>query len=142
MRKISSNGIELIKKFEGLRPKAYKCPANIWTIGYGTTKGVKEGDEITEAEAEKRLRTHLFGVENTVNGLEFDFNQNQFDALCSFAYNVGTTSLLNSTLLKRIRTQASKEEIAYQFSRWNKANGKVLNGLIARRKAEAELYNL
>ncbi|MFV0553840.1 MAG: lysozyme [Mangrovibacterium sp.] len=141
MKKISRIGLELIKRFEGFKSDAYQCPAGILTIGYGTTKGVKLGDTITEVEAEKRLAEHLFGVENTINAIEVEFTQNQFDALCSFAYNCGSSALLNSTLLRKIKAEASKSEIASQFARWNKAAGIELAGLTARRTAEAELFN-
>lgn len=139
--KIGKKGIELIMKFEGFREKAYLCPAGIWTIGYGTTKDVKKDDVVNQKEAEKLLKEHLSVVEGFINNLNLNLTQNQFDAICSFVYNVGRTAFLKSTLLKQIETNTNSLEIAIQFKRWNKANGYVLPGLIARRKAEAELYN-
>ncbi len=139
--KIGKKGIELIKRFEGFKANAYKCPAGVWTIGYGTTKDVKKDDVVNQKEAEKLLKEHLSVVESFINNLNLNLTQNQFDAICSFVYNVGRTAFLKSTLLKQIKANTNSLEIAIQFKRWNKANGYVLPGLIARRKAEAELYN-
>lgn len=138
--KTSDNGIELIKRFEGLRLKAYLCPAGKPTIGYGHTKDVKLGDVITEEEAEQLLREDLIVVENEINRHNLNINQNQFDALASFVYNVGVGNFRTSTLLKKIKTDPNDKTIANEFMRWIYADGKPLNGLKKRRKMEADLY--
>lgn len=136
----SDEGIKLIKQFEGCKLTAYKCPAGVWTIGYGHTAGVKQGQKISQAQADIYLKSDLKTFENAVNScVKVSINRYQFDALVSFAYNCGAGALKTSTLLKKLNkkdfTGASKE-----FSKWNKANGKVLNGLTKRRAAEAELF--
>jgi lysozyme len=139
--KTNQAGIELIKKFEGFSSHAYKCPANILTIGYGFTKGVKEDDCITKEDAEKRLKLELMHFEKCVT--EFvhrDLTSNQFSALVCFVYNIGEGNFKASTMLKLLNSGAKPETVANEFSRWIHAGGKVLNGLIARRKAEAELF--
>jgi len=144
---ISKRGLEIIKKHEGLRLSPYLCPADIPTIGYGNTfyeNGVKvklTDAPITNERAEQLLKNTLKKFEDGVNKyVTREINQNQFDALVSFAYNLGVGSLQTSTLLKRVNENPCDEDIKYQFSRWNKAGGKVLNGLTKRRKEEAELY--
>lgn len=133
-------GINLIKQFESLRCEAYRCPAGIWTIGYGHTAGVRRGDRIDEQKAEQLLAEDLRQFETVVNQECPGVNQNQFDALVSFVFNIGTGNFLKSTLLKCVKTNPQNVNIRYEFSRWNKANGTVLSGLIRRRKAEADLY--
>lgn len=132
--------INAIKGFEGFRSKAYKCPAGVWTVGYGHTRGVKAGTVVTEFQAEKLLRDDLASAELTVNNLRVCKTQGQYDALVDFAYNCGSSALLGSTLLKRIKTGGTEAQIRYEFSRWNKSNGKVLNGLTKRRLWEANRY--
>lgn len=137
---ISETGIQLIKKFEGCSLKAYKCPAGIWTIGYGHTLGVKEGQTITKEQAEIFLKQDIRSFELTVNNLvNVPLNQGQFDALVSFCYNLGSGNLKNSTLLKLLN---KKDYIgaAEQFDRWVYASGKKLPGLVKRRTAEKELF--
>lgn len=137
---VSTNGIELIKQFEGCSLKAYKCPAGIWTIGYGHTNGVKEGQAITKAEAENLLKQDLTRFERVINNvIKVNLNQNQFDALVSFSYNIGTGALKNSTLLKLLNNEDYKGA-AEQFDKWVYAGGKKLAGLIKRRTAEKELF--
>ena len=137
---ISETGIQLIKKFEGCALKAYKCPAGIWTIGYGHTYGVKEGQTITKKEAEAFLRQDLLTFETFVSNLvTVAINQNQFDALVSFCYNLGPGNLRSSTLLKRINA-GDFNGAAEQFDRWVYANGKKLSGLVKRRAAEKALF--
>lgn len=137
---VSETGIELIKKFEGCALKAYKCPAGIWTIGYGHTKGVKEGHVITQAQAEKYLKQDLKQFEEVVNNLvNVPLNQNQFDALVSFCYNLGGGNLKRSTLLNLLNKE-DYNGAAEQFDLWVYANGKKLAGLIKRRAAEKELF--
>ena len=137
---VSETGIQLIKKFEGCVLKAYKCPAGIWTIGYGHTSGVKEGQAITREQAEELLiqdlRPFEIGVNNLVN---VPLNQNQFDALVSFCYNLGTGNLKNSTLLKLLN-KGDYNGAAEQFDRWVYAGGKKLNGLVKRRAEEKKLF--
>jgi lysozyme len=138
--KTSKNGINLIKKYEGCYLKAYKCPANVWTIGYGRTKGVKQGMKITKAKAEAHLKDDLVTFENAVDKyVKVPINQNQFDALVSFSFNCGTGALKTSTLLRNLNKK-DYSGAANEFLRWNKANGKVLNGLTKRRKEERTLF--
>jgi lysozyme len=138
--KTSNKGIDLIKKYEGFRAKAYKCPADKWTIGYGHTQNVKPTDVITLHEAERFLRQDVEFAEKEVNRHNLDINQNQFDALVSFVFNVGVGNFARSTLLRKIKSNPNDPTIRKEFERWIYAGGKVLNGLVRRRKEEAELY--
>lgn len=137
--KTSSKGVSLIKSFEGCRLKAYKCPAGVWTIGFGHTDGVKEGDTITQEQADEYLRNDLAKYEKTVLNYDgiYHFNRNQFDALVSFTYNCGAGNLKNLTQNgKRTIAQISEKLLLY-----NKAGGVVLRGLQRRRAAEKELFD-
>jgi len=138
--KTSTKGLKLIKSHEGLRLKAYKCPADVWTIGYGSTTGVKPNDVVTNKQAEELLAKDLATAEAEVNRHKLPLNQNQFDALVSFIFNVGSGNFRKSTLLKRIQENVFHPNIPFQFSRWDKGGGKVLPGLVRRRKDEAILY--
>jgi len=138
--KTSNNGIELIKRHEGLRLNAYKCTSGKLTIGYGHTKGVKIGQTITEEEAERLLREDLIVAENEINRHNLNLNQNQFDALVSFVFNVGIGNFQTSTLLKKIKLDPNNKSIENEFKSWVYSGGKVSLGLIKRRKEEAELY--
>ena len=138
--KISPKGIALIKEFEGLRLKAYKCPGGVWTIGYGHTAGVKPGMVITEEQAEQFLKEDLLIFEKAVNNQNLSINQNQFDALVSFTYNVGTGNFSSSTLLRKIRVNPQDNSIMDEFLRWVYSKGRVLPGLQRRRLAEMKLY--
>jgi len=146
--KISKKGIEFIIAFEGIRTKPYLCSANVATIGVGTTiypNGVKvsmSDKPITLEQAREYLMHDLQKFEKGVNELigKTKLNQNQFDALVSFAYNCGLGNLKTSTLLKLVKAMPTSEAIFNQFLRWNKAGGKEISGLTRRRKAEAELY--
>lgn len=136
----SQKGLDLIKSFEGLRLSAYKCPADAWTIGYGTTAGVKEGQTITKELAENLLREDVGRFEQQVLRLvKAPLSQGQFDALVSFTYNLGAGNLSSSTLL-RLLNAGLYDDAALQFQRWNKAGGKVLAGLVRRRAAERALF--
>ena len=137
--KTSSQGVSLIKQFEGCRLKAYKCPAGVWTIGYGHTAGVKEGDTITQETADAYLRNDLAKYEKAVQNYDgiYHFNQNQFDALVSFTYNCGVGNLKNLTQNGK-RTLA---QISVKLPLYNKAGGVVLRGLQRRRAAEKELFD-
>jgi len=136
----SAEGIALIKKFEGCELKAYQCSAGVWTIGYGHTKDVEEGDTISKDQAEEMLVEELHEYENYVNEyVNVALSQNQFDALVSWVYNLGPANLKSSTMLK-VLNDGKYEDVPYQMKRWNKAGGKVLDGLVRRREAEALLY--
>jgi lysozyme len=137
---ISTIGLGLIQEFEGCKLEAYRCPANILTIGIGHTRDVKEGDTITEAQALDLLREDVKWVENAINDhVKVKINQNQFDALSAFIFNVGAGAFSLSTLLRKLNA-GDYEGAANEFSRWNKANGKELPGLTRRRTAEKALF--
>ena len=136
----SNKGYEFIKSHQGLRLKAYRCPGGVWTIGYGHTPGVKEGDVITKDQAEELLKKDIKEIEDKLNSLNLNLTQNQFDALVSFIFNVGWSNFKSSTLLKKIKINPDDPSIRGEFGRWVFANGKKLNGLIKRRKDEASLY--
>lgn len=136
----SDKALDLIRQFEGLRLAAYKCPAGVPTIGYGTTRGVKMGMTVTKDEAEKLLQADVTPFSDRINKLvKVKLNQNQFDALVSFVYNVGYGAFADSTMLKLIN-QNLLDDAANQFIRWNKANGEVLTGLTRRRMTERDLF--
>tara|TARA_R100001509_G_scaffold160183_1_gene127620 strand:- start:255 stop:698 length:444 start_codon:yes stop_codon:yes gene_type:complete len=138
--KTSQEGISLIKKFEGCELEAYRCSADVLTIGYGHTQGVNEGDSCTQDEAEELLVKDLEEFEFYVNDIvEQELNQNQFDALVAWTFNLGPTNLRSSTLLKRLN-EGDFEDAPRQIRRWNKAAGEVLDGLVRRREAEALLF--
>lgn len=134
--KISEKGLELIKTFEGCKLTAYRDPVGVLTIGYGHTKGVKEGDKITKKKAEDFLREDLFNAERHVNGYlkKYRFKQNEYDALVSFAFNIGSITQLTKN------GKRSKGEIADKMLLYVKAGGKTLHGLVKRRKAERDLF--
>lgn len=145
--KTSKVGVDLIKKFESFAAKPYKCSAGVPTIGYGTTyypdgKKVTLNDPpITEEFASKLLQELLVSFEKAVDSFcRDDISQNQFDAVVSFAYNVGTSNLKSSTLLKKLNADPNDPTIHNEFLRWNRAAGKVLKGLTRRREEEAALY--
>lgn len=145
--KCSDNGVKLIKSFEGLKLNAYLCSAGVPTIGYGSTyyedgSKVKLGQSITKIEAEQLLTNTLKEFESNtlalLNGVKV--NQNQFDALVSFAFNLGTGSLAKSTLLKKVKVNPNDPTITQEFTKWVMGGGVRLTGLVRRRKKEAELY--
>ena len=138
--KISNTGIDLIKHFEGCETEAYLCPAGVPTIGYGHIKGVQMGDVITEAQAHEMLVEELEEYESYINDfVTVSLNQNQFDAMVSWVYNLGSGNLRASTLLK-VLNSGDYSGVPEQIMRWNKAGGKVLEGLTRRRQAEADLF--
>lgn len=138
--KISQEGIALIKKFEGCELTAYQCSAGVWTIGYGHTKGIEKGMEITQQEAEDMLVEELHEYENYINdSVTAPLSQNQFDAMVSWVYNLGPANLKASTLLK-VLNAGDYDGVPAQIKRWNKAGGVTLEGLIRRREAEALLF--
>lgn len=142
---ISQEGINLIKKYEGLRTEAYRCPAGIPTIGYGHTgtvdgKKIEMGMKITEKKAEKLLREDLQRFEKGVSDcVQVPLTQGQFDALVSFSFNLGVGSLQSSTLLKLLN-QGKYKDAAEEFGKWVKAGGKILDGLVKRRADEKKLF--
>ena len=145
----SEKGVLLIKEFEGLMLRAYKDPGSKnglpITIGYGSTmytdgSKIKLGDVITKEKAEELLLWEVKNKTNVLRGLNLKINQNQFDALTSFIFNVGVGNFLTSTLLKRIKVKANDPDIRNQFQRWIYNDGKILDGLVKRRKKEADLY--
>ena len=138
--KISEEGISLIKKFEGCELEAYKCAAGVWTIGYGHTEGVNPDDEMDKESAEELLALDLVVYERSVSWIiEVPLEQQQFDALVSFTFNLGETNLSKSTL-RKVLNQEKYSEVPNQIRRWNKAGGKVNEGLVRRREAEALLF--
>jgi len=137
---ISEEGLSIIKKFEGCELESYLCPAGVWTIGYGHTKGVKEGDKINKEEAEYLLQEEMIEYESYINDLvEVPLQQHMFDALVSWVYNLGSGNLQSSTLL-RVLNEGKYDEVPAQIRRWNKSNGQVLEGLVRRREAEAVMF--
>ena len=136
--------VELIKKFEGFKETAYKCPAGVWTIGYGWTHGVKEGDTITMEKASELVQQEVAKIAKQIKatlGTEVfaSLTENQVCALIDFVYNLGLGNFKNSTLCKMIKS-GQIMEAGKQFERWVKAGGKVLPGLVKRREAEKELW--
>ena len=145
--KTGKKGLDLIKKYEGFYSKPYLDPIGIPTIGYGATyypnnvKVTMKDKPLSEKEASDLLVQMLKVYENQVASLvRKPINQNQFDALVSFTYNLGATNLGKSTLLKKVNANPQDKSIADEFVKWNRAGGKVLNGLTKRRKDEATLY--
>ena len=137
---ISNEGISLIKKFEGCELESYQDAVGVWTIGYGHTKNVKEGMTISKEQADNMLLNELDEYcEHVEKAVDVTLKQNEFDALVSWTYNLGPTNLNDSTMLKVLNNK-DFEEVPNQIKRWNKAGGKVLDGLIRRREAEALLF--
>lgn len=142
---VSEKGLNLIKAHEGLRLNAYLCPANVWTIGYGHTSAAGEptvvrGMKITRDEAERILRKDLFRFETAVTrAVKVPLSQNQFDALVSFAFNVGAGAFAKSTLVRRLN-EGRYDEVPRQLMRWTRGGGRELPGLVNRRRDEAALW--
>ena len=134
--------IELIKRFEGCRLEAYRCPAGVWTIGYGHTKGVKPGQRITQEEAERLLREDAARIEEDVRialgGLRL--SDCKIDALVSFVFNVGIGAFGTSTLARKVKANPDDASIRSEFLRWVFAGGNRLQGLVRRREEEAKMY--
>ena len=138
---------KIIAKFEGLRLRAYKDSGGLWTIGYGNTINpetglpIKQGDVITKAKAldwlKKDTAAFRAGVQKLV---KVPVNDNQLAALTSLAYNIGLTAFSRSTLLRYLNTGVSKDQVAAQFLRWNRAGGQIVRGLTIRRKLESDLF--
>jgi lysozyme len=145
--RISKNGIDLIKRFEGYKSKPYLDSGGIPTIGYGNTyypdgKKVRLNDpSINESTADILLIDMVRKFESVVeSSITSRINQNQFDALVSFSYNIGGSNFRKSTLLRKVNINPNDKTIKDEFQRWNKSNGKVLPGLIRRRDAEWNLF--
>lgn len=140
MMQTSRTGIELLKHFEGCELKAYQDSVGVWTIGYGHTKGIYEGLEITQSEAEKMLQDELPEYEGYITDKVVPMlQQHEYDALVCWVYNLGPTNLSSSTLLKRLNAGEFKD-VPFQMKRWDKAGGQPLLGLTRRRNAEALLF--
>lgn len=135
--KISDNGLNLIKKFEGCKLKAYKDAVGVWTIGYGHTKGVHSGQTISMTQATEYLRQDCANAEKNVNSFnsKYHWTQNEFDALVSFAFNIGSINQLTAN------GKRSKTEISNKFTQYSKAGGKTLQGLLTRRRSEKALFD-
>lgn len=139
-RQTGPAGVQLIKNFEGRSLKAYKCPAGKWTIGYGHTASAREGMTITAEEAEALLDRDLqFFEAGVAKAVKVKIRQAQFDALVSFAFNLGLGNLKSSTLLKKLNA-GDDSGAAEEFLRWKFVKGKESAGLLRRRKAERELF--
>lgn len=140
MKRVSPEGIALIKQWEGLRLRAYQCSAGVWTIGYGHTGNVRAGMEITEEGADALLVSDIAKFERAVaQAVEVPLTQHQFDALVSFAFNVGVGAFKGSTLLRKLNT-VQYDAVPAELMRWVHAGGKRVQGLVNRRAAEAGLW--
>jgi len=143
---INKAGRDLIKRFEGCKLKAYKCPAGVWTIGWGQTfypdgTKIKEGDVITQERADELFDIIINDFARMTDALvKSDVTENNFAALVSFTFNVGTGNLKKSTLLKKVNANPKDPSIKAEFMKWIRANNVVLKGLVRRREAEAKLY--
>jgi len=141
---LSYSGLEALKQYEGFRDKAYKDTGGVWTIGYGTTriagKPVEQGQTCTQAEALEWLRLDTAVAQTAVNqSVRVPLKQNQFDALVSFVYNIGIDAFRASTLLRKLNA-GGIEGAAKEFDRWVHDNGKVIPGLVSRRKLERSMF--
>lgn len=136
--------MDLIKKHEGLRLYAYKCPGGVWTVGYGHTDGVKEGDYLSVDEAQHVLEQDVAKVRKALRTLAaesgVELQRNQEEALVSFAFNVGIGALKRSTLWRRVTERADAAAVAAEFGRWVYGGGTILPGLVSRRSEEMRLY--
>lgn len=138
----SERGLALIKEHEGYRDTAYRCPAGEWTIGFGHTSGVKEGQRCTPMDAGRWLKEDIAAAEREVSFQTqgVPLRQCQYDALVSFVFNLGSSNFRKSTLLKKVRANPDSPSIRDEFGKWIYGGGRVLPGLVARREAEADLY--
>ena len=143
---LDKEGLDLIKRFEGCKLQAYLCSAGVPTIGVGNTyyedgTKVKLGDEITQEKADELFSMIVKKYEDTVNQLvKSKINQHQFNSLVSLTYNIGAGNFQKSSVLKKVNLNPADATIKDSFLLWNKANGKVIKGLVTRRNAEADLY--
>jgi len=139
---MSDYAFSRLKEFEGLRLTAYRCSGGKWTIGYGHTKGVREGQRIDERTASRLLEEDVEYFESFLAKEPYaeDITQGQWDALVDFLFNLGVGNFLSSTLRKRILEDVDHNDIPNQFRRWVYSKGKVLPGLVKRREWEAQMY--
>jgi lysozyme len=144
--KVNAEGYALLKKFEGCVLKAYKCPAGVWTIGFGNTfyedgTKVKEGDVITQQRADELAKNVVDKFAVSIRAMiKQPLNENQFSACVSLAYNIGTGGFKKSSVLRKLNVNPIDPTIADSFRLWNKGGGVVLKGLVRRREAEIQLY--
>jgi lysozyme len=144
--KVNADGYALLKKFEGCVLKAYKCPAGVWTIGFGNTfyedgTKVKEGDVITQQRADELAKYIVEQFATSIRAMiKQPLNENQFSACVSLAYNIGTGGFKKSSVLRKLNVNPTDPTIADSFRLWNKGGGVILKGLVRRREAEIELY--
>jgi len=140
MKKVSAEGVDFIKRWEGLSLEAYQDGGGVWTIGYGHTAGVQKDDRITESDAEDFLLDDISWAEKAINKLvNTNLSQKQFDAIVSFVYNLGTTNFKASTLLRRLNS-GDFLEVPEQICRWNHDGSNMVLGLSRRRVAEAQRF--
>ncbi len=138
--KISENGLELIKKFEGCETTAYQDSVGVWTIGFGHTKGVEEGQTCSIEDAESMLADEMDEYEGYINNMvKVDLQQHEFDALVAWVYNLGPTNLGESTMLK-VLNGGQFDRVPDEMNRWTRAGGKILEGLVRRRQAESLMF--
>lgn len=139
--KPSANAYLLIKNFEQLQLKSYRCPAGVWTIGYGHTRGVTRNMTITQAQAEEYLRQDVSQVELELAVHHLSLTQNRYDAVVSLIFNIGTAAFAKSTILRKLKANPDDPTIPDEFRRWIYCRGQVLEGLKRRREQEIQLYN-
>jgi len=138
--KISEDGLELIKKFEGCETTAYQDSVGVWTIGFGHTKGVEEGQTCSIEDAESMLADEMDEYEGYINNMvKVDLQQHEFDALVAWVYNLGPTNLGESTMLK-VLNGGQFDRVPEEMNRWTRAGGKILEGLVRRRQAESLMF--
>ena len=138
--KISEDGLELIKKFEGCETTAYQDSVGVWTIGFGHTKGVEEGQTCSTEDAESMLANEMDEYEGYINNMvKVDLQQHEFDALVAWVYNLGPTNLGESTMLK-VLNGGQFDRVPEEMNRWTRAGGKILEGLVRRRQAESLMF--
>jgi len=138
--KISEDGLELIKKFEGCETSAYQDSVGVWTIGFGHTKGVEEGQTCSIEDAESMLADEMDEYEGYINNMvKVDLQQHEFDALVAWVYNLGPTNLGESTMLK-VLNGGQFDRVPDEMNRWTRAGGEILEGLVRRRQAESLMF--
>ena len=138
--KISEDGLELIKKFEGCETTAYQDSVGVWTIGFGHTKGVEEGQTCSIEDAESMLADEMDEYEGYINNMvKVGLQQYEFDALVAWVYNLGPTNLGESTMLK-VLNGGQFDRVPDEMNRWTRAGGEILEGLVRRRQAESLMF--